>query len=387
MSGARDLVIVGGGAGALAAARAYRDAGGDGAVTMLTGEPDAPYARPALSKGFLRGEAEAADISLEDDGWYAEHEVTLRRESPVEALDTRARTVTLAGGETVGYDACVLATGSEPRRLPVPGADHPEVRVLRSLQDARALRERAEGARSAVVVGSGFIGCEAAASLAMRGLRVTLISDEHVPHAARLGAEAGRRIATWLAEHGVALRLGAPVEAIQPELVRVPGKEPVRADLVLLAAGVRPRCALAEAAGLELEDGRVVTDEHMRTSADGVYAVGDLALARNATAGRALKVEHWGESLNHGKVAGMTAAGGEASWAGAPGFWSTIGTRMLKQVAWGDGFDESRLVDHPGGAFTVWYGSQGTAVGVLTHGCDEDYERGRELIERKRPLP
>ena len=387
MSGARRLVIVGGGPGGLAAARAYRDQGGDGEVTLLTGEPDAPYMRPSLSKDFLRGESDAAGIALEEDGWFAEHEVTLRRNSPVEALDTGARTVTLAGGETVGYDACVLATGSEPMRLQVPGADDPRVRTIRSLGDARSLREHAEDAYSAVVVGSGFIGCEAAASLAMRGLCVTLISDERVPHAARLGVEAGNRIAHWLVEHGVALRLSVPVEAIEPGLVRVPGKEPVQADLVVLAAGVRPRSALAEAAGLELEEDRVTTDEHMRSSADAVYAVGDLALARNATAGRALKVEHWGEALKHGEVAGITAAGGEAAWDAAPGFWSTIGDRTLKHVAWGDGFDEARLVHHPDGAFTVWYGSKGTAVGVLTHECDGDYERGRELIEGEQPLP
>jgi len=387
MSGARSLVIVGGGPAGLAAARGYREAGGDGEVTLLTGEADAPYARPALSKDYLRGDAEAGDIALEGEDWFAEQEVTLRRETPVEGLDTATRTVALAGGETLGYDACVLATGSESIRLPVPGADDPEVRTVRSLADARNLRGRAEAAHSAIVVGSGFIGCEAAASLAMRGLRVVLVSDEHVPHAARLGVEAGRRIASWLVELGVALRLGAPVEAIEPGLVRVPGKAPARADLVLLASGVRPRSGLAEAAGLELDAGRVVTDEHMRTSAEGVYAVGDLALARNAAAGRTLKVEHWGEALEHGKVAGTTAAGGEASWATAPGFWSTIGTRTLKHVAWGDGFDTARLIDHPGGAFTVWYGAQGTAVGVLTHGCDADHERGRGLIEAGRPLP
>ena len=118
-----------------------------------------------------------------------------------------------------------------------------------------------------------------------------------------------------------------------------------------------------------------------------MFAAGDVALARNAAAGRRLPVEHWGEALNHGEVAGRTAAGEQAVWDAAPGFWSTIGDRTLKHVAWGDGFDEARWIDHPGGAFTVWYGAEGTTVGVLAHERDEDYERGRELVERGRPLP
>ena len=379
------LAVVGGGPAGLEAARAYREAGGTGPVTLLTAEPDAPYVRPLLSKELLRGETDEA--ALEQDDWFAEHGVELRRETAVESLDPGGRTLRLAGGGTLAYDACVLATGSEPMRLPVPGADDPEILNLRSLHDARTLRARAQDARSAIVIGSGFIGCEAAASLSMRGLRVALVSDEPTVHGARLGPAAGGRITSWLAELGVALHLGAPVESLGAGAVRVAGRPPLEADLVLFAVGVRPRAGLAEAAGLELQDGRIVTDEHMRTSADGVYAAGDVALARNAAAGRRLPVEHWGEALNQGAVAGARAAGGDAVWDAAPGFWSTIGDRTLKHVAWGDGFDEARMVVHPGGAFTVWYGSQGTAVGVLAHERDEDYERGRELIEQGRPLP
>jgi NADPH-dependent 2,4-dienoyl-CoA reductase/sulfur reductase-like enzyme len=380
------LVIVGGGPGALAAARGYRDAGGCGTVTLLTAEDHAPYLRPALSKELLRGETAAAEIALEEDGWYAGNEVELRRGTEVAALDPGARTVTLAGGETLAFGACVLATGSEPARLPVPGAEH--ALLLRSLDSAIELERRAADAHSAVVIGSGFIGCEAAASLALRGLRVTLISDEPVPQAARLGRAAGERIATWLTEYGVGLQLGEGVESIEPGLVRQRGNAPVEADLILMAAGIKPRGELAEAAGLEMEDGRVLTDERMRASADGVYAIGDVALALNAAAGRRLHVEHWGEALNQGEVAGRAAAGdGDAAWATAPGFWSTIGTRTLKHVAWGDGFDTDRLVNHAGGAFTVSYGRDGIAVGVLAFERDEDYERGRELVEAGEPLP
>ena len=296
------LAVVGGGPAGLEAARAYREAGGTGPVTLLTAEPDAPYVRPLLSKELLRGETDEA--ALEEDDWFAEQGVELCREAAVEALDPAGRTLRLAGGGTLAYDACVLATGSEPMRLPVPGADDPEILNLRSLHDARVLRGRAQDARSAIVIGSGFIGCEAAASLSMRGLRVALVSDEPTVHGARLGEEAGGRITSWLAELGVALHLGAPVESLDAGAVRVAGLPPLEADLVLFAVGVRPRAGLAEAAGLEVEDGRIVTDEHMRTSADAVYAAGDVALARNAAAGRRLPVEHWGEALNQGAVAG-----------------------------------------------------------------------------------
>ena len=375
------LAIAGGGPAALEAARAYREAGGTGAVTMITPEPDPPYMRPALSKEFLRGDTD--DLALEDDAFYAKNAVERRHDTAVTALDPGERTLTLTAGETLAYETCILATGAEPIQI----TDDPGVLTLRSFDSARQLRARAAQARTAVVVGSGFIGCEAAASLAMRGLRVTLVSDERYPLDARLGEEAGGRIAGWLSELGVALQLGAPVESLDARAVRVQGAPPAEADLVLTALGIRPNAQLAAQAGIETDDGRVLTDEHMRTSADGVLAAGDVALAHNAAAARRLPVEHWGEALAHGEVAGRVAAGADAEWAQAPGFWSMIGTRTLKHVAWGDGFDEARLIDHPGGAFTVWYGKSGTTVGVLTHERDEDYERGRELIERGLQLP
>jgi NADPH-dependent 2,4-dienoyl-CoA reductase/sulfur reductase-like enzyme len=181
----------------------------------------------------------------------------------------------------------------------------------------------------------------------------------------------------WLEALGVTLALDAPVEALSEDA----------ADLILMAGGVEPRAGLAETAGLDVRDGRIVVDEHMRTSAEGVYAAGDVAFARNATAGRHLAVEHWGEALNMGEIAGRAIAGEDAAWDGAPGFWSTIGEHTLKYAAWGDGFDETRVVDHGRGAWTIWYGSEGRTVGVLTHEADEDYEQGRTLVETGAPLP
>ncbi len=325
-------------------------------------------------------------LPLEPPAFYAEHAIAARTGEAATALDPAAATVTLSGGEVLAYDACVLVTGARPARLPVPGADDERVLVLRSLAEARTLRARAARARRAVVIGSGFIGCEAAASLATRGLEVTLVSDEDIPHASRLGEEAGARIAGWLRDLGVSVHLGAAVERIEDGRTVHAGR-PLEADLVLMAAGMEPQSQIAAAAGIDVEAGRVVTDASMRTSAPGVLAAGDLALAHNAAAGRRLAVEHWGEALAMGEVAGRTAAGAQAQWAQAPGFWSTIGEHTLKHVAWGDGYDSDRLVDHGDGAFTVWYGREGVCVGVLCHEADEDYETGRKLIEAGAPLP
>ena len=381
------LVIVGGGPAGLAAARGYRAAGGDGAVTLLTPELAVPYQRPPLSKDFLRGEMHDDELAVEREAWYESNDVEVRLGAEAEALDPATRTIVLGRGESINYDSCVLATGAEPAVLPVPGATDRSVLLLRSLASARVLRDKAAEAATAVVIGSGFIGCEAAASLAMRGLKVTLVSDEAIPHEARLGPDAGQRIAAWLEDLGITLVLGDGVESIGESGVHVPGRDPLPADLILMAAGVTRSPGLGEAAGLDVRDGRIVVDGGMRTSADGVFAAGDVALAHNAAAGRHLAVEHWGEALNMGEIAGRAIAGEDVRWDVAPGFWSTIGEHTLKYAAWGDGFDDARLVDHGGGAFTVWYGREGTTVGVLAHARDDDYERGRELVEAGAPLP
>ena len=377
------LLVIGGGPAGLSAAKAYRRHGGDGRVLLVSADTALPYNRPPLSKDFLRGESGERDLPLESPQFYRDNEIDAVLGSEVTRLDPDGEVAVLSTGEAIGYRACVLATGSQPRPMPVPGADHPSVRQLRSLTSGRELVAHADAARSAVVLGSGFIGCEAAASLARRGLAVTLVSREAMPQQARLGAAAGARLAEWLAAEGVTLVLDTRVDGIDDgRRVRLPDRAPVEADLVLMAGGVTPRGELAEAAGLHTEDGRVVVDERMRSSAPAVYAAGDVAYAHNAAAGRRLRVEHWGEALTMGEIAGTVAAGGEARWANAPGFWTTVGDRTLKYAAWGDGFDEARLVEHGADGFTVWYGRDGVLVGVLTADQDDDYERGTARIER-----
>jgi 3-phenylpropionate/trans-cinnamate dioxygenase ferredoxin reductase subunit len=387
------IVIIGGGPSGLATARAYREAGGRGSVMLLTAEPYPPYNRPPLTKEYLRGEIERDELPIENAHWFEENNVDLRLTTTVRRLDRTRGIVETENGEEVPYDACILATGSEPIRLPIPGADDPEIHVMRTIENSERLKSRVGRGSRALVVGSGFIGCEAAASLSMRGAEVTLVSQEDGPQRERLGEDVARRITDWLQSYGVDLHFGVNVEGIQSNdegyEVTVSG-ENLSAETVLLAAGVKARTQLAKDGGLEIEDGGIVTDSSMRTSAPGVFAVGDVAFAMNESAGSRQKVEHWGDALNHGSVAGTVLAGGEASWDMAPGFWSTIGEKTLKYWAWSGGWDEARFVekdDVEGEAFTVWYGKEGICVGVLAHNVDEDYEEGRKLIEQGAPLP
>ena len=387
------IVIVGGGPAGLSVARAYRETGGRGRVVLLTAEPYSPYRRPPLTKEYLRGEIPRDELPIESPGWYEENGIELRTTTLVAGLDRDRGVVESENGEEIPYDSLVLATGSEPVRIPVPGADDPEVLVMRTIENSERLQSRASEGSRVVVVGSGFIGCEAAASLSLRGVEVTLVTQEERPHKERLGEDTSRRIEGWLESYGVDLRLGTDVEGIENRdsgFEVVASGESVSGETVLLAAGVRPRIRLAEEAGLEIERGGVVTDSSMRTSAPGIFAVGDITFAMNEAAGGRQKVEHWGDALEHGRIAGTVLAGGEAVWTMAPGFWSTIGDKTLKYWSWSGGWDEARFVEQDGPegeAFAVWYGREGVTVGVLAHNADEDYEEGRELVERGAPLP
>jgi 3-phenylpropionate/trans-cinnamate dioxygenase ferredoxin reductase component len=368
-----------------ATARAYREGGGLGRVTMLTPEPYAPYRRPPLTKEYLRGEASREDLPIQSDGWYEENGVELRLLTSVSAIDRERQTVITDEGEELSYDVCVLATGSEPVRPPVPGGDDPEILTI---ENSTRLQDRVGEGDGAVVVGSGFIGCEAAASLSMRGAAVTLASREQSPQRRRLGPEVGEPIEGWLRGFGVDLRLGIGIEGVERKdgglAVYLDDGDTLDTGTVFFSTGVRRRIQLAAEAGLEVDHG-VITDSFMRASAPGIYAVGDIARAYHESVGRHLSVEHWGDALEHGRIPGSVIAGREAEWSSIPGFWSTIGDKTLKYWAWGDGWDE-QLFEVDGEAFTVWYGKEGVLVGVLSHGMDEAYERGQGRIESEEPF-
>jgi NADPH-dependent 2,4-dienoyl-CoA reductase/sulfur reductase-like enzyme len=351
-------------------------------VAIITDERRMPYNRPPLSKELLRDEMQEDELLIEEEKWLDEQRVDLIGGEAMRLEPTR-REVLLAGGRVLEYRVCLLATGSEPTRLPVPGADHPGVRTLRSLDDLRELKRRLEPRTPVTVIGSGFIGCEIAASLRLLNHPVSLISDESAPNVARLGEQPAAEIAAWLTDLGVVLELSTAVEAIERVSGRLRvlgGEHPRESGVVIMATGVAPRGELAGLAGAELVGGAVATDERLHTSLPGVLAAGDVSAAVNAAAGRRLRVEHWGDALGQGEVAGRAAAGKDQTWSAVPGFWSTIGRHTLKYAAWGDGFDQTRFEPGPEGAFAVWYGHEGRVVGVLAHDNDAAYERGRALI-------
>jgi 3-phenylpropionate/trans-cinnamate dioxygenase ferredoxin reductase subunit len=375
----RRIVIVGAGPAGVATARAYRQHGGAGEVTLLSKETVTPYRRPPLTKEFLRGEIDASELPMQAQGWFDEHDIHLRLGCEVTAIEPHTGNVNV-DGVTLRCDAIVLATGAEPSRPDLNGLDDQRVHTMRERADSERIAAHVQPGTSVVVLGTGFIGCELAASLALGGVAVTLIGQEAAPQQLRLGADVAAHLARWLTDLGVSLKLGVAVRAIDDaRIVELGGGERIEADNVVLAMGVRPRCELAERAGLIIVKEAILTDAQMRAEAR-VLAVGDVAYAHNRGAGRRLRVEHWGDALGQGEIAGRVLAGEDVHWQDVPGFWSSFGERTIKYAAWGDGHDASRLEEHPDGAFTVWYSHRGKLVGVLTHERDEDYERGRELI-------
>lgn len=370
------LIVIGSGPGGTSAATAYLKAGGAGPVLLLTADEDTPYQRPPLSKEALRSGDAPAHTPIDDlDGFEQ------RLSTPVAAVDL-ARHRVRVGQEEIGFDRLVLAPGTHPATLPDAPPDI-DSHVLRSVADLRRLTQAAGHARTAVVVGSGFIGCEAAASLAIRGLQVTVVSPEPGPQQKRLGDRPAQAISAWLDEQGVTLRMGVEVSSVDaPRRVHLSDGTTLEPDLLLLALGVKPSTGFLDGSGIEMQEGRIVVDRQLQTTTSGVYAVGDAALAEHAVAGRAVVVEHWGDAEAMGEVAGRNAAGQSQVWDTVPGFWSEIGEHTLMYAAWGDGWDSVETVER-GDTFTVWYGQNGLLVGVLSHQDEASYERGRDLIARR----
>ena len=309
-----DSAIGGGGLASARVVSASREAGGDAAVALLSAATAPPYHRPPLSKRVLRGEAPPESALVEPEAWYEEHEIELRLRTRVEALDLGARELRLSGGDGVAFDRLVIATGAAPRTLDVPGAYLDGVRTLRTMDDARTLHERARAASRAVVVGTGFIGLETAASMRSLGTEVTLVGSGRSLFG-QLGAPAfSEHLAEVYAAQGVELRLGESVEAFLGDerlhAVRLTGGEERDAELAVVGIGVEPGTAWLEGSGLELENG-VVVDERYATSADGVFVVGDVAAFYDPVFGRRRRIEHWSNANFQGAKLGGILAGGD----------------------------------------------------------------------------
>lgn len=319
------MVIVGGGLAAASAAETLRNEGFDGDVTVVTDEPHPPYQRPPLSKGYLAGKEGLDAVIVHPAEWYAEQGIDLRTETSATRLDPAARQVEFSDGTTLDADAVLLATGSSPRRLPLEGHDLPGVHMLRRIEDSTALREQLrDGGRKLVLIGSGWIGMEVAATAREYGNDVTILERDAVPLAAALGTELGGVFRTLHEEHGVILRTLVGVDRItgtdRATGVVVDG-ETVPADLVLIGVGAVPNISLAEAAGIEISNG-ILTDASLRTSAPGVFAAGDVANAFHPVIQRHLRSEHWANALNAGPVAARAMLGQQASFSEIPYFYT-----------------------------------------------------------------
>lgn len=322
-------LIIGGGLAGAKTAEALRDRDGDARIVLVSGEQHLPYERPALSKGFLTGAEAQEDFTVHELGWYQENLIDLRAGTWVDAIDTASRTASLSDGSVVAYDALALATGSRPRGIDAPGMQRAGVFTLRHLEDAVALREAvgAQGKRLAII-GGGWIGLEVAAGSRGLGAEVTVLEGGDHVLAGPLGPEVGDRFAELHRSHGVDLRTGVSVEAIEGEGsagpvsgVRLSGGEVVPSDAVLVAVGAMPRVELAAAAGLDVDNGLVV-DDRLRTSDPYIVAVGDIARAENSRLGHPVRVEHWANALNQAPVAAATMLGDEAHYDALPYFFS-----------------------------------------------------------------
>jgi 3-phenylpropionate/trans-cinnamate dioxygenase ferredoxin reductase component len=317
-------VIVGAALAGAKAAETLREEGFDGRVVLIGNESDRPYERPPLSKDYLRGESEREAAYAHPAEFYGEKDIELRRETTVTGLDLGAREVVIEE-ERLAFSRLLLATGAEPRRLPVPGADLDGVRYLRSFGDSDALRAAIESSSRAAVIGAGWIGAEVAASARQMGLEVTLIEQLDAPLERVLGREVGEIYGAIHRDHGVELLTGATVEAIEgdgrAERVRLAGGRTVDCDFVVVGIGVAPRTALAEAAGLEVGDG-IHVDERLCTSNENVYAAGDVAGAWHPFFQQRLRVEHWHNALEQGPAAARGMLGKTEPYDRIPYFFS-----------------------------------------------------------------
>ncbi len=321
----RTFVVIGASLTGAKAAETLRAEGFDERVVLLGAEPERPYERPPLSKDYLRGESPRENAYVHEEGFYAEHEIELQTDTAVTAIDLGRSRVTLADGRELAYDRLLLATGAQPRRIPVAGAELDGVCYLRTLADCDALRERLARSGRVVVVGAGWIGSEFAASARQSGLEVTVIDPVALPNERIFGPEIGEFYRDAHAQHGVELLLGEGVQSFEGDgtlaRVRTSGGRVIDCDFAVVGVGAAPRVQLAQDAGLETEDG-ILVNEKLQSSVPNVFAAGDVARAWHPFYGQRIRVEHWSNALNQGPAAARAMLGEPVSYEHIPYFFS-----------------------------------------------------------------
>lgn len=382
-----DFLLVGGGLASANCARWLRQSGAEGSILLVGREPDLPYDRPPLSKGYLRGEEPRDKALVQRADWYEEQKIEVLTRTSVTGLDLAARTVKLSNREEVGFGRGLLATGANVRRLNVPGAELEGIHYLRTFGNSDAIREDAAGKR-VVLVGGSYIATEVAASLTELGSQCTLIMLEPVVLSRQFGREAARYFHTLLTDHGIAVHGEEELESFvgvdgRVTGVRTTSGRELEADAVVIGAGVGADVMLARRAGLAIgESGGIRVNSRLETDTEGVFAAGDAAEYESVLHGRRLHVEHWDVAFQHGRTAALNMLGEDVAFDVVPYFFSDLSDwAAIEYVGPAHRWDrEVTRGSFADGAFTVFYLDDGRMAGALTVGRSADLQLARRLI-------
>jgi len=393
MAGNQALVIAGAGLAGAKAAETLRTEGFDGPVVLIGDENERPYERPPLSKDYLMGKAERDSIYVHPADWYREHDVDLRLGAAVTSVDRERHEVTLADGSRVGYRKLLLATGSSPRRLQVPGAGLPGVHYLRTVGHSDGIRQAFQGAERVAVIGAGWIGLEAAAAARTAGAEVAVVEMAELPLLRVLGREVAQVFADLHLAHGVDLRMSAGVDEITGASGRVSGVRladgsHVPADTVVVGVGITPNTQLAEAAGLDVSNG-IQVDASLRTSDPDIYAAGDVACAYHPLLKSSIRVEHWSNARNQPQAAAKAMLGQDVAYDRLPYFYTDqydLGMEYSGYVE-PDGYDEVIFRgDKQRREFVAFWLSQGRVLAGMNVNVWDVNDAVQALIRRGAPV-
>jgi 3-phenylpropionate/trans-cinnamate dioxygenase ferredoxin reductase component len=381
-----DFLLIGGGMGSAYCASELRRRGAEGSVLLVGREQDPPYERPPLSKEYLRGEAKREDAIVNPRGWYEENEIELLTGKNVMSLDTGERVAKIQGGEEVRFGKALLATGAVVNILRVDGCALDGIHYLRAFGNSDSIREDTDSADHVVLIGGSYIGCEVAASLVTRGKRCTVLMMEDVALSTGFGAEAGRYFQDVMEANGIEFIGGDALGVFEGDerverVVTESGRE-IDCDAVVVGAGVKPDVMLAEKAGIEVGDG-IVCDSRLQSSAEGIFAAGDVCSYDSAVHGRRLRVEHWDVALQQGRYAGAAMLGEEEPFKAIPYFFSDLADwASLEYVGPAEDWDEVVFRgDRDSGEFSAWYLKDGKLGGALSVERSEDLVHARALIK------